>query len=110
MKTQKSIGQLPAVLHAKAQELGQFIRGARIKRRWTQKDLAERAAISITTLQRLESGHSAIAFSVILMVCWLLDIPWKADIDAGQAEYLKSLANERQRARQRVEDNLDDNF
>lgn len=110
MKTQRTVGQLPAVLQAKAQELGQLIRGARIRRQWSQKNLAERSAISIATLQRLENGHSAVAFTVILMVCWLLDIPWKVDIDVGQAEYLKSLANERQRARQRSEDRLDDNF
>lgn len=110
MKTKKTRAQLPVILLAQAQELGKLVRGARIKRQWTQKDLAERAAISITTLQRFERGESVISFAAVLMICWLLDIPWKVDIDPGQLEYLKALTEDRKRARMTLEDRLDDNF
>lgn len=110
MKTQKTKAQLPVILLAQARELGILVRGARIKRQWTQKDLAERAAISITTLQRFERGGAVISFAAVLMICWLLDIPWKIDLDPGQLEYLKALNDDRKRARMKFEDRLDGNF
>lgn len=110
MKTQKTHKQLPIAIQAKAQELGNLIRGARIRRQWTQKNLAERAAISITTLQRLEKGHSTLSFSAVLMVCWLLDIPWKADINEEESIYLKALTEDKKRARLSLKEHLNDNF
>ena len=110
MKTQKTNAQLPAILLAKVEELGKLIRGSRIKRQWTQKDLAERAAISITTLQRLERGNAVVSFAAVLMICWLLDIPWKVDLDQYQLGYSMALTEDKKRARLKLRDRLDDNF
>lgn len=110
MKTQKARQRLPSVVQTELKELGLFIRGARLKRQWTQKNLSERAAISITTLQRLEKGVSTVSFTAVCMICWLLDIPLRAQLDIGQAEYLKAIAEDRSRARLPLKENLDDKF
>lgn len=39
-------------------ELGNRIRHKRIQKRFTQKDLAQRAGINVYTLQKMEQGHS----------------------------------------------------
>lgn len=39
-----------------AEHLGNLVRQARLARSWTQRDLAERARISLATLKRLEGG------------------------------------------------------
>lgn len=110
MKTTSTEKRLPTAVRAEAQALGLIIRGARLKRRWTQKNLAERAGISITTLQRLESGNTAISFAAVCMVCWLLDIAWKINLPLGMAEYFTAIAHDKQRARLPFVERLDDNF
>lgn len=110
MKTQNTTKRLPAVVLAELENLGILVRGARLRQQWTQKNLAERAAISITTLQRLEKGNPNISFSAVAMICWLLNIPWKLQLDLGEAEYLKAIAEGKKRAKLSWREHLDNQF
>ncbi len=56
-----------------AKRLGEHISLARRKRRFTQKMLAERALVSLATLQRLEKGDSSVSLSAVMRVLFLLD-------------------------------------
>jgi|GEM_PF-5925783 len=71
-------------------------RDARLKRGWTQQELAMRAGTSIPTIQRLERGNSLVSLSTVGMVCWLLELGLFPAISQGKIEYLKSIARERQ--------------
>jgi len=110
MKTKTPQRRLPTRVKAHFKELGLLIRGARLNRRWTQKDLAERAGTSVPTIQRLEQGSPAISLATASMVCWLLDLGLFPTIPPGQIEYLKAIANSRQRARLPNRDKPDDEF
>lgn len=110
MKSNKISQRLPVAVRVELREAGVLIRGARLKRRWTQKDLAERAGISIATLQRLEQGNFNVSFSVVSMICWLLDIPWKLSLDISEIEYLKAIAQDKKRARLSSGEHLDNQF
>jgi transcriptional regulator with XRE-family HTH domain len=57
----------PAVAR-QAQLLGERVRQARIARRWTQADLAERARISAPTMLRIEQGNVAVSLGAWLGV------------------------------------------
>ncbi len=48
-------------------KLGEDLRVARLRRRWSQKDLALKAGVSIGTVQRTESGDPGIAIGTIVM-------------------------------------------
>lgn len=49
------------------QRLGANIKTARIRRRITQKDLAERMSVGPVTVSRLEKGDPSVGVSVLLM-------------------------------------------
>lgn len=44
---------------ATAQRLAGLVRDARLARRWTQVELAERARVGVATIKRIESGSPA---------------------------------------------------
>jgi transcriptional regulator with XRE-family HTH domain len=48
-------------------ELGTNIKTARVRRRITQKDLAERMSVGPVTVSRLEKGDPAVGIGVLLM-------------------------------------------
>lgn len=58
-----------------AELLGSQVREARIERRWTVRDLAERAGISTSTLQKVERGDPSVALGVALDVATLVGVP-----------------------------------
>jgi len=51
-----------------AKHLGQLVRDARLARRMTQRELAERARSSEPTVRRLEKGGAAVAMGTWLSV------------------------------------------
>lgn len=53
--------------------LSDHISLARRKRRLTQKDMAERCLMSLSTYQRIEKGDSSVAFAAVMRVLFLLD-------------------------------------
>lgn len=64
----------PAVYDAAAL-LGAEIAQARIARRWTVRELAERAGISPTTLQKVERGNPSVALGTAFDAATLVGIP-----------------------------------
>lgn len=57
----------PAVLR-QAVLLGARVRAARVARRWTQTELAERSRVSTQTMRRIEHGNVAVALGAWLGV------------------------------------------
>ena len=70
-KAQQRIFFLPTERFAK--KLGKHISLARRKRCLTQKMLAERALLSLATLQRLEKGDSSVSMAAVMRVLFILD-------------------------------------
>jgi transcriptional regulator with XRE-family HTH domain len=55
--------------------LGAEIRQARVERRWTVRDLAERAGISTNTLLRVEKGDPTVGLGVAFDAATLVGVP-----------------------------------
>lgn len=56
----------PGVTRA-IRHLGSTLREARIRRRWSQKDMAHLMGVSIGTVQRIERGEPGVAIGAIAM-------------------------------------------
>jgi len=54
--------------------LGKMIKQARIQKRWSEKELAERANVSRETVQRAEKGAPACAVGTVFELAFLVDI------------------------------------
>jgi transcriptional regulator with XRE-family HTH domain len=57
-----------------AELLGTRVRVARLRHGWPEAQLAERAAISRATLQKIERGEPAVALSLAPECCAVLDV------------------------------------
>ena len=57
------------------QLLGQHIRLARKKRTWTQRELAERAGVGRSTVQKVENGHLGIEIGLAFEIASIAGIP-----------------------------------
>ena len=55
--------------------LGKQIRLGRIKRKWTEYELAERAGISRATLQKIEKGDPSVTLGRVFEAAALVGIP-----------------------------------
>lgn len=64
----------PSELAAKRQALGDAIRQLRVSRRLTQRDLAEHAEISRTTLVAIERGLQATTVDQLYQLAGVLDV------------------------------------
>jgi transcriptional regulator with XRE-family HTH domain len=58
-----------------AELLGHQVRQGRIERRWTVRELAERAGISTNTLTRLEKGDPGVSMGVAFDAAVLVGVP-----------------------------------
>jgi transcriptional regulator with XRE-family HTH domain len=65
----------PPTVHDAAELLGAEIVQARIARRWTVRELAERAGISPATLQKVERGNPRVALGTAFDVATLVGVP-----------------------------------
>ncbi|MCY3883749.1 MAG: helix-turn-helix transcriptional regulator [Gammaproteobacteria bacterium] len=54
-----------------AAKLGEDLRTARLRRRWSQKDVATKAGVSIGTIQRTESGDPGVCMGTIIMLFYI---------------------------------------
>lgn len=66
---------LEVVLDA-ATVFGAQVRTARIERRWTVAELADRAGISRLTLLKVEHGDPTVSFGIALQVGALVGVPF----------------------------------
>jgi len=63
--------------------LGSQVREARVERRWTVRELAERAGISTSTLLKVEQGDPSVTLGVALDVATLVGVPLFDEDRAG---------------------------
>lgn len=102
----------PYALEA-AQLLGAAVRVARLERRWSVRDLAERAGITPATLRKVERGDPTVGLGVAFDVAALVGVPlFHADrsmlaIDLERTTARAALLPQRIRAR---EESVKDDF
>ena len=67
--------------------LGERIRLARLERRWTLAELAERAGASVVTLRKVERGDLTVGLGVALEAASMLGVPlFHADAERRRLE------------------------
>jgi transcriptional regulator with XRE-family HTH domain len=91
----KRTREYPSVVKQAASLLGAEVRQARVERRWTIRNLAERAGISTNTLRRVEGGDPTVSLGVAFDVATLVGVPLFYE-DPGR------LASEAARSRERA--------
>lgn len=69
-----STAPIPTEVQATARSLGAAIRAARLRRRWSQALLAEKAGVSHMTLRKAEQGQSGVAMGTYLVLLWALGL------------------------------------
>jgi transcriptional regulator with XRE-family HTH domain len=93
--------------------LGSSIRAARLRRRWTIEELAERVGVSRPTIIKIEKGDPSVAIGTAFEAATLVGVPLFAADSAERERYgvLKraELALLPAAARTRTQD-IDDNF
>jgi transcriptional regulator with XRE-family HTH domain len=72
MKRQRTYS--PATQEA-AQILGKRIRVARVERRWTLAELAERVGTSVPTLRKIEAGEPSVSLGLAFEAAVLTGVP-----------------------------------
>jgi transcriptional regulator with XRE-family HTH domain len=96
-----------------AQLLGAQIQAARRERRWSQKELAGRAAITTPTLAKVEKGNLGVAIGTAFEVAALVGVPLfhedrsRLTLDLDRATGRSALLPQRVRAPKRE---VDDDF
>jgi transcriptional regulator with XRE-family HTH domain len=65
----------PPTVREAAELLGAEIVQARLERRWTVRELAERADVSPATLQKVERGNPSVALGTAFDVATLVGVP-----------------------------------
>lgn len=71
-KSSRSLKALPNTVAFLLKKLGKDIAVARKRRRLSMKSMAERAMVSLETIQRLEKGDPAVGIGIIATVLWIL--------------------------------------
>ncbi len=87
-RTPKAIDQLPPATLAAIEKLGADLAVARLRRKESLASWAKRMGVSISTLQRLESGDPTISIGIVASALWLMSC------DGGLGE-LAAPANDR---------------
>ena len=90
---------------------GERVRIARMRRRWSQAELAERMGVERRTVSRLERGSPGVGIGALLAALWVLDM-WKttrnvADPAADAVGTFLEKQRTPKQARRRKEKNLD---
>ena len=93
--------------------LGNLIKLARKQRQWTEQELADRAGISRTTLQKIEKGDLACEIGLVFEVAVLVGVKLFEDentnLSSVQARIENTLTLLPKTTRKKLE-NLDDEF
>jgi hypothetical protein len=72
-KTPKAIDRLPPSTVAAIEKLGADLAVARLRRKQSLSSWAKRLGVSISTLQRLESGDPTVSVGIIASALWLMN-------------------------------------
>jgi transcriptional regulator with XRE-family HTH domain len=92
--------------------LGEQIRLGRRERRWTQAELAERAGVSIRTLNRVEHGDPRVALGTSFELAALTGVPLfqpdreRLSMDLDRTRGRSALLPARVRPREEVDDDF----
>jgi transcriptional regulator with XRE-family HTH domain len=88
------------------------IRAARLRRRWSSAELAERVGVSRATISKLEQGNPGVAIGTFFEAATLVGVPLFAD-DTTRQRYaahkraeLALLPESARRPRKRIDDNF----
>ena len=73
-RTNKSFHQLPGPVSAALPELGEAIRVARVRRRWSAQEFASRLGVTLPTLRKLERGDPGVALATFVCALWLIGL------------------------------------
>lgn len=107
MKTNSTDNASPRALHA-GQSLGRAVRLARVARGMPQADLADRARVSRSTLQRIERGEVGVALAAWLNVMEALGLlSWIKDLRAAAEQSALIDAPRKRAASRRTPPDLD---
>ncbi|MDE1673738.1 helix-turn-helix domain-containing protein [Nocardia gipuzkoensis] len=85
--------QRDSLLSVATAALAETLRAQRARRRLLQKDVAERAGISLTTIKRYESAETAPDVAQLMALCRALDISTQAFLDAAEKAADEKLAS-----------------
>jgi transcriptional regulator with XRE-family HTH domain len=69
------------------QVLGASIRAARLRRRWTLDNLAERVGVSRPTMAKVERGDAGVAVGTMFEAATLLGVPLFDEDEDNRARY-----------------------
>ena len=94
-----------------ARLLGSQVRVARLRRRWTVKDLAARVGVSEVTMRKVERGDLSVALGTAfeaasLVGVVLYDEPGRRDLEAQHVAATLALLPATARQRRRVDDDF----
>jgi len=78
---------VPRQMIAELTKVGEDIRYARIRRRFTMEELSKRAGISRPTLDKVEKGHPSVAIGIYARILFILGI-------TGTVRQLADLSND----------------
>lgn len=92
-----------------------MIREARVGRRWTRDELAQRANVSVATIAKIEAGASTTAVGTVFSVADLVGVPIFGIDDPVELARLRRRGEERlsllpTRVRRSRKQELDDDF
>lgn len=111
-RTHSRADAAPATVTTAAARLGANIVGARLRRGWTQAEVAEKAGITRNTLSRVETGNVGTGLGAYVAVLWALGLhePVTALADAEHDPEGVTLATARLGVRARGATSADDAF
>lgn len=71
-KTARALLQLPPATASAIEKLGADLAVARLRRKESLRSWAKRLGVTVTTLQRLESGDPAVGIGIVATALWLI--------------------------------------
>ena len=71
-KTTRAILQMPPATAAAIEKLGADLAVARLRRKESLKNWAQRMGVSVPTLQRLEAGDPGVGIGIVVTALWLI--------------------------------------
>ncbi|MFL5322029.1 MAG: multiprotein-bridging factor 1 family protein [Myxococcaceae bacterium] len=92
----------PVVVAQALTRLGEHISTARIRRRLTERELAQKTGLSLNTLRRVERGSGTTAISAYFTALWALGLEKEFEGLAAPERDLEGLTLELARAPKRV--------
>lgn len=103
---------LPPPVLDRLRQIGGAVRAARLRRRWSQRRLAEMADISVMTVRNAEAGRPGVTLATYTVLLWALNLDHLLDrlVDPAADREGLTLEAARRGVRVRARQDLDDDF